>query len=53
MTDVINRLDRIEQRLDDYPAHERRRRVWLASFLLAADACAAYVVGLLVHLHFN
>jgi hypothetical protein len=44
-----DKLDGIEHKVGDYHAHERRRRVRLASFLLATEASVAYVAGLLVH----
>jgi hypothetical protein len=46
---ISDKLDSIEHKLDDYHAHERRRRVRLASFLLATEVSVAYVAGLLVH----
>ncbi len=46
---ISDRLKSIEPKLDDYHAHERRRRVRLAAFLLATEVSVAYVAGLLVH----
>jgi hypothetical protein len=49
MTDVINKLDTIEQKLNDWDAQERSKRVRRASFLLATEVCVAYAAGLLIH----
>jgi hypothetical protein len=46
---ISDKLDSVEYKPDDYHALERRRRVRVASFLLATEASVAYVAGLLVH----
>jgi hypothetical protein len=46
---ISDKLGSIGRKLDDYRALQRRRRVRLASFLLATDVSVGYVVGLLVH----
>jgi hypothetical protein len=46
---ISDELDSIERKLNDYRALQRRRRVRLASFLLATDVSVGYVAGLLVH----
>lgn len=46
---ISDKLVGIEHKLDDFHARERRRRVRLASFLLATEVSVAYVAGLLVH----
>jgi hypothetical protein len=46
---ISDKFDSVEDKPDDYQALERRRRVRLASFLLATEASVAYVAGLLVH----
>jgi hypothetical protein len=49
MTDVTHKLVSIENRLDDWHAKDRRRRVRLAAMMLTTEACVAYIAGLLIH----
>ena len=49
MTDVIHKLNSIEQKLDGWSAQDRKRRVRLASMTLVMEASVAYIAGLLIH----